>query len=149
MVPVPQGRKASLPSSFLAGRTSQLAGLARTAANQLNALRINPFPVRQLDYSALAAGGGGGGGDLQLNPATWSQADFERGNLEFASQLGMSGEQALAAAQAHAPSYQGVQFIPHNIAQEGHVEYRGDTPGIYVKFSAPGQGSSTEWVPLG
>lgn len=149
---VPQPAAAQYPSTFRDQRASQLQGNVRMsqAMNQALMQPTMKAASRAEIYAAAASRAAAAdmaqrqsyGGDM------FSQSDFERGNLEFAGQLGMTGEDALAAAARHAPSYGGAQFTPHNIAQEGHVEYRNGVPGIWIKYSSPGQGSSTEWTPL-
>lgn len=88
--------------------------------------------------AGLLAGGGGGGGGVDMN-------DF----LQHGNNSGISGQDIYNLAAQNAPTYNGVQFTPHAVMKEGDVFT--DQNGrryIEVKYSAPGQGSSTERVYL-
>jgi hypothetical protein len=87
-----------------------------------------------LQYGGYGGGGGGGGFD---------QNDFTRG----ADLSGYSAEDIYNKAQAYAPTYNGVKFVPGNVAQEGVAP-----PGYkWIKFIDPSgrQGGDTVLVPTG
>jgi hypothetical protein len=111
--------KAAVPYSF----TPQ--GLAQAAAQ------------RQAQQAADAADASGQN----------SMSDFTRGYFGATGWQG-SDEALRARAQQYAPTYGGQTFAAHNIANEGQVTYQNGVPGIMVKFTAPGQGSDTVWVPI-
>jgi len=137
-IPVPQQAP---PTTFRTGNAavSQLGGLARMSAATVAALRqssgyLPNSPERmQLQQASLADAMGQN--DI---------SDFTRG---FMHGISGSDEAYRAWAQQHAPSYGGQQFYAHNIAQEGQTEIRNGVVGRLIKFTSPGQGSSTEWVP--
>lgn len=146
ITPIP-GRRLQIPTSFLGNRVDQMQGLARTNQALLAALRSTP---QTFTPGFLAARNAALAQVAQQNAADAAggntQADFDRG---FVPGMWTGSDEALRArAQSYAPTYNGVQFAAHNIAQEGTVTYQNGTPGIMVKFTAPGQGSDTRWVPL-
>jgi|SRR5215471_6453792 len=143
--PAPAGAL-QIPRSFLGNSVNQLASLQHMNPNLLAALKQTPYSFtagalaarNQLlaQQAASAAQDASGGNDIN---------DFTRGFLP----AGVGSDEAFRAhAQQYAPSYGGVTFAAHNIAQEGQVTYQNGQPGIMIKFTAPGQGSDTRWVPL-
>lgn len=134
-----------------------------------------PHQGRQLAMSDLAGGYRPRGGDIM--PAEWTQQLSQflrrsggfglapprplapppaapaaspqgyRGPLEFPfTPPGFTNDQVGMWADRYAQQRGG--YVPHMVMQEGHIEYRGGVPGIYIKYQTP-QGSSTEWTPLG
>lgn len=84
------------------------------------------------------------GADQQGRGGHISLADFARGFHVS----GLSAQQVAAIAFRQAPSYGGVRYVPHNIAQEGQIQTKNGRRFIRVKFTDPtGRGSnSTEDV---
>ena len=121
----------------------QIAQMVLDARNQAQLRELqgaeNAYE-RALQYGGSGGGGGGGGsaGGVDIN-------DF----LQHGNQTGLSGESLVNIAAQQAPNYNGVTFAPHAVMNEGQVfTDQNGKPYVNVKFSAPGQGSSTEKVYL-
>jgi len=143
MAPVPQQAQAQqFPTSFLGNRVDQMQGIARMSPQLVAALKQGSgyFPNNQLAMQAAQAQYADASGQNSID-------DFTRGFLGNTGWTG-SDEAFRALAQSYAPSYGGAQFAAHNIAQEGQVSYRNGQPGVMIKYTSPGQGSDTVWVPV-
>jgi len=136
-----------MPTTLLANRVDQIGGGDPNAALYA-ALRATPasFTPQGLQARYAAAQAAQAASDADALGGN-SMADFTRGYFANTGYQG-SDEALRALAQQYAPSYGGQTFAAHNIAQEGQVTYQNGVPGIMVKYTAPGQGSDTRWVPL-
>jgi hypothetical protein len=134
---VPVAAPLQLPRSFLGGRVNQLGGLARMGAQMVAALKqpsLYRGPDIQQQLAQQAAGAMSG-----MN----SVSDFTRGYLGSTGWRG-SDEAFRDYAAQFAPG----GFVPHSIMHEGEVTYQGGRPGVFIKYSAPGRGSDTVWIPV-
>ena len=135
-------QQAQIPTSFLANRVDQLQGIARMSAQMVAALKQGsgylPNNPQALQLQQMQVADASGQNSID---------DFTRGFLGNTGWTG-SDEAFRALAQSYAPSYGGQTFAAHNIAQEGQVSYRNGQPGVMIKYTSPGQGSDTVWVPV-
>jgi len=137
-----QAQIPQIPTSFLANRVDQLQGIARMSAQMVAALKQGsgylPNNPQALQLQQMQVADASGQNSID---------DFTRGFLGNTGWTG-SDEAFRALAQSYAPSYGGQTFAAHNIAQEGQVSYRNGQPGVMIKYTSPGQGSDTVWVPV-
>jgi hypothetical protein len=124
-----------------------LTGQAQAYAEHLHQSKLQEAQAIQdttMAYMQLYAGSlGGGSSQSGPNSSDWAY------QLQGRNQ-GYDPNDVYAKAAAQAPSYGGVTFDPHMIMNEGQVFT--DANGkqyVNVKYSSPGQGSSTEKVYLG
>ena len=157
---LPSGMTTTMPTSSRLDLPASLRAANRVNQLQGAATRMDPNVLAQLKRPTLQAASradiyaAAGQRALAAQQAAADASgqnsidDFTRGYFGATGWRG-SDESLRARAQQYAPSYGGQTFAAHNIAQEGQVSYQGGVPGVMVKFTAPGQGSDTRWVPLG